>query len=143
MNFCSKTIPECVKAGLPLFSVGNVLFSVTRKIITMYSFCFLSVPVNSSQLQLILNPNQNEINSPNIPFHHECFRWFKKRPLEHWNQIMYIKQFSRIFYCCPLNKSSSSAVCVYCLESSKQISTTCPNCSFSHLLLVIILIVVV
>ena len=58
--------------------VGNVLFQVTRKIITMYSFCFLSFPVNSSQLQPNLNPNQNEINSPYIPFHHECSRWFKK-----------------------------------------------------------------
>ena len=88
--------------------VGNVLFPVTRKIITMYSFCFLSVPVNFSQLQLNLNPNQNDINSPYIPFHNESSRWFKKKPLEHLNQIMYIKQFSRIFYYCPLNKSSST-----------------------------------
>ena len=88
--------------------VGNVLFPVTRKIITMYSFCFLSVPVNFSQLQLNLNPNQNDINSPYITFHNESSRWFKKKPLEHLNQIMYIKQFSRIFYYCPLNKSSST-----------------------------------
>ena len=105
---------------------------------------FLSVPVNSPQLQLNLtlsrrrplsyrnqsidllaksmdwflydtasvlkglNPNQNDINSPYIPFHNESSRWFKKKPLEHLNQIMYIKQFSRIFYYCPLNKSSST-----------------------------------
>ena len=85
---------------------------------------FLSVPVNSPQLQLNLtlsrrrplsyrnqsidllaksmdwflydtasvlkglNPNQNDINSPYIPFHNESSRWFKKRPLEHSNQIM-------------------------------------------------------
>ena len=84
-------IPECVLAGSPLFSVGNVLFPVTRKIITMYSF--LSVPVNSPQLQFNLNPNEDDINSPYIPFHNESSRWFKKKPLEHLNQIMYIKQF--------------------------------------------------
>ena len=35
-----------------------------------------------------LNPNQNDINSPYIPCHNESSRWFKKRPLEHSNQIM-------------------------------------------------------
>ena len=66
----------------------------------LFSCCILSVPVNSSQLQLNLKPNTNEINSPYIPFHHECPRCFKKRPLEHSNQIMFIKQFLRIIgYC--------------------------------------------
>ena len=109
-----------------------------------YNVLFLSVPVNSPQLQLNLtlsrwrplsyrnqcndllpksmdwflcdtasvlkglNPNQNDINSPYIPFHNESSRWFKKRPLEHSNQIMNIKQFSRIFYYCSLNKSPST-----------------------------------
>ena len=40
----------------------------------LFSCCILSVPVNSPQLKLNLNPNQNEINSPYIPFHHECSR---------------------------------------------------------------------
>ena len=68
---------------------------------------FPSDTQNIRMLQLNLNPNQNQINSPYIPFHHECSRWFKKRPLEHLNQIMYIKQFWRIYYC-SLNNSSSA-----------------------------------
>ena len=54
------------KGGVQLWG----MFFSQRKIIAMYSFCFLSVPVNSSQLQLNLNPNQNEINSPYVPFYH-------------------------------------------------------------------------
>ena len=86
------------------FQCEECSFPCDTENIKMYSFCFfcyfLSVPVNSSQLQLNLNPNQNQINSLYILFHHECSRWFKKRPLEHSNQIMYIKQFLRIFYYC-------------------------------------------
>ena len=94
-----------------------------------FSQYILSVPVNSSQLQLKLNPNQNEINSPYIPCHHECSRWFKKRPPEHSNQIMYITQFSRVFYYCPLNNSSSTQN--FLRNSNKFLSTHFLNASIS------------
>ena len=43
---------------------------------------FRSAPVNSLQLQLNSKPKPNETNCPYIPFHHECSRCFKKRPLD-------------------------------------------------------------
>ena len=88
---------------------------------------FPSDTQNIRMLQLNLNPNQNQINSPYIPFHHEYSRWFKKRPLEHSNQIMYIKQFLRTFYYCFFEQQFlSSAVCVDCLQSSRRIPTHFP-----------------
>ena len=107
------------------FKCGECCFSSdtgnNHNVQFLFSYYILSIPVNPSQLQLNLNPNKTETNSPYIPFHHESSRWLKKRPIEHSNQIMYIKQLSRIFYHCPL--SNSLCLQFVSLESSSGILT--------------------
>ena len=107
------------------FKCGECSFSSdtgnNHNVLFLFTYYILSIPVDPSQLQLNLNHNKIEINSPYVPFHHESSRWFKKRPIEHSNQIMYIKQLSRISYHCPL--TNSLFLQFVSLESSSGILT--------------------
>ena len=100
LSFICELISDYMRAfTVPVSQVsgcGECSFSSDMENNHNVQFAFVLYSISSSQLFAAitqLKTYQNEINSPYMPFHHECSGWFKKRPLEHSNQIMYIKRF--------------------------------------------------